>query len=64
MVESSKKTREPTRLRHLAIRRLGNARVSIDIDIQTSMTLDPIHAQFVNYLGILTRSKMSNFVPD
>jgi len=64
MADSSKKTREATRLRNLVIRRMGNARVPIQIDPQTSRELGPNHAQVLSYLRILTRPKVSILAPD
>jgi len=43
---------------------LGGARVLIDIDPQTGRASDPNHAQFVSYLGVLARSKVSILVPN
>jgi len=58
MVESSKKTRKATRLRDLAISRLGDPRVPIDINHQMNRVSGPNHAKFVSYLGVLTQSKV------
>jgi len=64
MADSSKKTREPTRLRNLVIRRMGNKKVPVQTDPQTRRASDPNHAQFVSYLGVLARSKVSILVLD
>jgi len=61
---SSKNTKEPTRLRNLVIRHMGNNKVLVQIDPQTSRASSPNHAQFISYLGVLTRSKVSILVPD
>jgi len=63
MADSSKKTREPTQSRNLVIRCMGNNRVPFQIDPQIGKA-DLNHAQFVSYLGVLTRSKVSILVPD
>jgi len=64
MADSSKKTREPTRLRNLVIRRMGNNRVPVQVDLQTGRASNPNHAPFVSYLGVLARSKVSILIPD
>jgi len=46
MAESSKKSREATRLTALTVNRLGGSRVPVDIDPQTSRASGPNHAQF------------------
>jgi len=64
MADSSKKTREATRLRALTISHLGGVRVPVDIDPQTGRASGPNQARFVTYLGVLARSKVSILVPD
>jgi len=53
MVESSKKTKDPTRLRNIVIRHMDNNRVLVQINLRTNRTSDPNHGQFVSYLGVL-----------
>jgi len=64
MAYSSKKTTEATRLKGLAISHLGGARVPVDIDPYIGKALGPNHAQFLSYLCVLARSKVSILVPD
>jgi len=64
MADSSKKTKAATSLRALTVSRLGGSRVPIDIDPQTSRASGPNHGQFVSYLGVLARSKVSILLPD
>ena len=54
MVKSSKKKiREGICLQNLVIKRLGNAKIHVDIDPQTSRVIGPNRANFVSYLGVL-----------
>jgi len=62
MADSSKKTREATRLRAITIIRLGGVRVPVDIDPQTDRASGPNQAQFASYCGVLARSKVSILV--
>jgi len=55
MADSSKKTREATRLRAITINRLGGVRVPVDIDPQTGRALGSNQAQFASYCGVLAR---------
>jgi len=51
-------------MRNLIIRCMGNNRIPVQIDSQTSRALGSNHAEFVSYLGVLTRSMVSIFVSD
>jgi len=53
MVDSSKKTREGTRLKAIAINRLGGIKIPVDIDTQSGRALGPNSAKFGNYCGVL-----------
>jgi len=64
MADSSKKTREATRLRAISINRIGGVRVPVYIGPQTSRASGPNQAQFASYLGVLARPKVSILVPD
>ena len=64
MVDSSKKTREATRLKAIAINRLGGIKIPVDIDPRSGRASGPNGAKFGSYLGVLARSKVSILVPD
>jgi len=64
MVNSSKKTREATRLKAIAINRLGGIKIPVYIDPQSGRASGPNGEKFGSYLGVLTRSKVSILVPD
>jgi len=64
MDDSSKKTREATRMRVIAINRLDGVKVSVHIDPHTGRASDPNQAQFASYLGVLARTKVFILVPD
>jgi len=53
MADSSKKTREATRLRAITINRLGGVKIPVDIDPQTGRASGPNSAKFVSYCGVL-----------
>jgi len=53
MADSSKKTREATRMKAIAINRLGGVKVPIDVDPQSGRASGPNKAQFASYLGVL-----------
>jgi len=58
MAESSKEIRDPTQLRNLVIRHMGNNRVLVQVWLGLN------HAQFRSYLGVLDQSKVSILVLD
>jgi len=64
MAKSSKKTREVNRLRALTMSCLGGSKVPDDIYPETGRASGPNHVQFVSYLGILTRTKVSILLLD
>jgi len=64
MADSSKKTREATRMKIIAINRLSGVKVPVDVDPQTGRASSPNKAQFTSYLGVLARTKVSILVPD
>ena len=64
MADSSKKTREATRLKAIAINRLSGIKIPVDIDPQSGRALGPNGAKFGSYLGVLARSKISILVHD
>jgi len=64
MADSSKKTREATRLKAIVINRLGGIKILVDIDPQSGRASSPNGAKFGSYLGILARSKLYILVPD
>jgi len=64
MVDSSKKTREVTRLKVIAINNLGGIKIPIDIDPQSGRALSLNSAKFGSYCGVLARSEVSILVPD
>jgi len=64
MVESSKKTREVTWLRHLVITHLGNVIVPFEIDHWTGKSSGTNQAQYVSFLGVLTQLKVFILVHD
>jgi len=53
MADSSKKTREATRMKAIAINRLGGVKVPVDVDPQTGRASGPNKAQFPSYFGVL-----------
>jgi len=59
MTESSKKSREATRMKHLALKRLTKGKVHVEIDPHTGRAKGPNRNDFVSYLGVLARSKVS-----
>jgi len=59
MVESSQKTREATRMKHLARKQLIKGKVQVEIDPHTRRAKGPNQNDFVSYLGVLARSKVS-----
>jgi len=63
MAESSKKTREATRMKHLALKRLTKGKVHVEIDPHTRRAKGPNRKDFVSYLGVLARSKLSILKP-
>jgi len=64
MADSSKKTTKGTRLKAIAINRLGGIEIPVDIDPQNGRASSPNGAKFGSYLGVLARSKVSILVPD
>ena len=64
MADYSKKTREGTRMKAIAINRLGGVEVPVDVDPQTGRASGLNKAQFASYLGVLARIKVSILVPD
>jgi len=64
MADSSKKTRDTTRLKAIAINRLDGIKIPVDIDPQSGRASGPNSAKFGSYLGVLARSKVSILVPD
>jgi len=64
VVDSSKKTREATRLRAITINRLGGIKILIDIDPQYGRAPGPNSAKFASYCGVLARSKVFFLVPN
>ena len=64
MVDSSKKNREATCLKAIAINRLGGIKMPVDIDPQSGRASGPNGSKFGDYLGVLARSKVSILVPD
>jgi len=59
MVDSQRKSREPTRLRDVTASRLGGSKVVVDLDPQTGRASGPNRVVFFSYLGVLTRTKVS-----
>jgi len=59
MVDSQRKSREPTRLKGITASRLGGSKVVIDIDPHTGRASGPNRAQFPSYLGALARTNVS-----
>jgi len=55
MANSSKKTREATRLTVIVINRLGGIKIPVDIDPQSGRASGPNAAKFGSYLGVLAR---------
>ena len=53
MADSSKKTREATRLKAIAINLLGGIKIQVDIDPQSGRASRPNGAKFGSYLGVL-----------
>jgi len=53
MADSSKKTREATRLEGIAINCLSGLKIPIDIDPQSGRASGPNGAKFGSYLGVL-----------
>jgi len=51
----SKSSREPTRLRHLSLRRASGDRTPLTIDMITGVALGPNDDMLNNYLGVLAR---------
>jgi len=64
MADSSKKTREATRMKAIAINHLGGVKFPVDVDPQAGRASGPNKAQFASYLGVLARTKVSILVPD
>jgi len=64
MADYSKKTREATRLKAIAINRLGGIKIPVDIDPHSGRASGPNGVKFGSYLGVLARSKVSILVPD
>ena len=64
MGDSSKKTREATCLKAIAINRLGGFKIPVDIDPQSGRVSGPNGAKFGSYFGVLAQSKVSILVPD
>jgi len=64
MADSSKKTRETTRLKAIAINHLGGIKIPVDIDPQSGSASGLNGTKFGSYLSVLARPKVSILVLD
>jgi len=56
---SGQGSRGPTRLKRLALKRVVGEKTRIDIDVNTVVALGPNADEFMSYLGVVSRERLS-----
>jgi len=56
---SGRGSRGPTRLKRLALKRVAGEKTRVDIDVNTGMTFGPHANEFMSYLGVVSRERLS-----
>jgi len=56
---SGRGSRGPTRLKRLALKRATGEKTHVDIDINTGVAFDPKAYEFMSYLGVVSRERLS-----
>ena len=56
---SERGSRGPTRLKHLALRRVVGEKTRVDIDVNTGVAFGPKANEFMSYLGVVSRERLS-----
>jgi len=49
----------PTRLKCLALRRAASEKTRVDIDVNTTVAFGPEADEFMSYLGVVSRERLS-----
>jgi len=56
---SGRGNRGPTRLKRLALRGAAGEKTRVDIDVNTGVAFDPKAYEFMSYLGVVSRERLS-----
>ncbi|XP_068503674.1 uncharacterized protein [Phaseolus vulgaris] len=56
---SGRGSRGPTRLKRLALRRAAGEKTHVDIDVNTGVAFGPKADEFMSYLGVVSRERLS-----
>jgi len=56
---SGRGSRGPTRLKRLSLRRVASEKTQVDINVNTEVASGPNGETFNNYLGVVSRERLS-----
>jgi len=57
--QSGRGSRGPTRLKRLALKRSAGEKTHVDIDVNTEVAFGPKADEFMSYLGVVARERLS-----